>query len=110
VVVLRFLVVMVALLVNGLRVASAQAVEATTAGVDTLGHYIERGGLYSIIAILLVTVAFLYKAKESNAVMFQAKLLQLVESQTAVMTKMTILTEKVETLLTRIMEREFKGG
>lgn len=94
-----------------LTLLSGQTPDAVA--VTSTAGAIERGGLYSIIAILMGTVVYLYLSKEKQRDQlhsefqalqsgFQAKLLQLVEDQTKLITKQVVLTEKVESLLDRV--------
>ena len=103
-------------------IAAALVAQVGTEEVTGLSHAIERGGLYTIIAILIFAVIFLFVLKERQREKFheefqllqkafQEKLLQLVEAQTHVITKQAILTEKVDGLLTRVIVRlEGKEG
>lgn len=67
--------------------------------VADLAGAIERGGLYAIIALLVLTVGALFYLLMKSHGSFQEKLLELVTAQTSVLTKQSILTERVESLL-----------
>lgn len=95
---------------------------------------IERGGLYSVVVVLMGVCSALFWLREKDRDKwekdrekemaardaaqvkshdefqklqdgFQRELLRLIEAQTAVITKQAMLTEKVEGLLVRVLDR-----
>lgn len=95
--------------------------------VDALSKSLERGGLFTVVALLIIALVVALVSKErqrdrltlahetlreklhtdyqtqGNA--FQTKLLSIIERQAEVLTKQALLTEKVEEALTRVNAR-----
>lgn len=69
--------------------------------VGKLSATLERGGLYSAVALLLLVVGYLYVSKER----LQRDILAMVREQTVVLTKQQLVAEKVEALLGRVSAR-----
>jgi cbb3-type cytochrome oxidase subunit 3 len=64
-------------------------------------HTIIAIGLVGVILVLCIVVWHLYTAKEKLQNDHATKLLSLVEKQTEVITKQTLITERVESLLAK---------
>jgi hypothetical protein len=77
------------------RIASLLASQVDE--VDKLAGSIERGGLYTIIAILLITIVYLHITKERQA----KRILDLVEKHAGVLADQRTASERVAAVLER---------
>lgn len=86
-------------------ITAAAVAQVGAEEVTGLSNAIERGGLYTIVSLLILAVLALFLLKERQREKFHAefqalqkgfqdKLLQLVEAQTHIITKQVVLTEK----------------